>query len=62
MKKVIEYLENLIAEHEMECYCTDWDKVLNESDFETAVNTAYDVGRYETLVNILIDIESMEDN
>lgn len=58
-QKIIEHLENLIAEHEMTCYCTDWDRVLNENNKEKAIYSAYDVGRYETLVNLLIDLETI---
>lgn len=60
-QKIIEHLENLIAEHEMTCYCTDWDIVLNENNAEKAIYSAYDVGHYETLVNLLIDIQNMEE-
>lgn len=63
MKKAIELIENWIAEHEMSCYCTDYDKAETtlKTDAEQGFNMAYDVGRYETLVNLLIELEELED-
>ena len=64
MKKAIELIEQLIKEHEESGYCTDYDKATEiqaeMADGESGFNAAYDVGRYETLVNLLNDLKRME--
>jgi hypothetical protein len=52
LDEIINLIENLIAEHENEGYCTDFDEA------ETS-NDNYDSGRYETLVNLLYDIKKI---
>lgn len=58
MKKIIEHIEELIKEHE-ENYFTDFDSIPDDLDWETYSNAAYDIGRYETLVNLLNDIKNI---
>lgn len=62
MKKAIELIKLLIHEHEETGYCTDYEDAENELDPQTSLMLAYDCGRYETLVNLLNDLERMEDN
>lgn len=60
MKKAIELIKELIKEHETSNYCMDFESVLNELEPEKAMFSAYDVGRYETLTNLLNYLERME--
>ena len=55
-KEIIKQLELLIQEHKKE-YCTDWEQVYQCDDLEQSIYLAYDVGRYETLVNLLNEIK-----
>ncbi len=57
---LIEKLKELIKEHEESNYCIDYELAENELDPQTSLMMAYDVGRYETLVNLLNDLKRME--
>lgn len=59
--KIINFIEELIKEHEETGYCTNYDMAQNElnKDADNAFDLAYDCGRYETLVNLLSDIEKL---
>lgn len=59
MKKAIELIKQLIKEHEESNYCIDYEEALNEIDPQTSLMYAYDSGRYETLVNLLHDLEKI---
>lgn len=59
-QKIIQYIENLIQEHEESGYCTDY-KEAGHSPFVESLDKFYDVGRYETLTNLLTDIKNMEE-
>ena len=59
-QKLIEHVEKLIREHQQNEYCTDWEEVQNELDPDRAGFIGYDCGRYETLINLLADLENME--
>lgn len=61
MKNVIEHIENLIKEHEASGYCTEEKEAAEwiERDPVIAFDKFYDVGRYETLVNLLNDIKNI---
>ena len=58
-QKIIEHIKFLINEHCELDYCCNWDTVLNAEDSQLCINKAYDVGRYETLSNLLNDIKNM---
>lgn len=63
-QKIIQHIENLIQEHWDSGYATNKDhvsKALEHFDAEEAFNKQYDVARYETLCNLLTDIENMEE-
>lgn len=61
MKKAIELIKKLIEEHKQADYCMDYEDAENELDPQTSLMMAYDVGRYETLVNLLNDLRKMEE-
>lgn len=54
-EKLLDKLHNLIYEHEVSNFSTDYDKAkeILEMDAEQGFNAAYDVGRYETLKEML---------
>ena len=59
--KILNLINDLIKEHEETGYCTNYDMAQNElnRDVQHAFDLAYDCGRYETLVNLLSDIEKL---
>lgn len=62
-QKIIEHIENLIKEH-IECqFCTNYNEALETLayDFEGGTDQVYDCGSYETLCNLLTDIQNMEE-
>ena len=62
MNRAIDLIQHLINEHYENKYCTDWQEVLDcddISDCEKGLNLAYDVGRYETLKQLLADLMKM---
>lgn len=58
-EKVIELLKARIKEHEEQGCCTNYDRAMDElgKDVQNAFDYAYDCGRYETLNEILKEIE-----
>lgn len=61
MKNAIEIIENLIKEHEASGYCTNYEEAEDciEYDVTASFDKFYDVGRYETLTNLLNDIKNI---
>ena len=59
MNRAIDLIQSLIKEHEENEYCTDWEEVENELDADRAGFIGYDVGRYETLKQLLADLMKM---
>ena len=61
-QKLIQQLHNLIYEHELSNYCTDYDKATQilAFDSEQGFDCAYDVGRYDTLKEVLQIVQKME--
>ena len=59
--KIINFIEELIKEHEETGYCTNYDMAQNElnRDVQNAFDLSYDCGRYETLINLLNDIKQI---
>lgn len=59
MNKAIELIKQLINEHEMSGYCTNQREAEEfiERDPVVAFDKFYDLGRYETLVNLLNELE-----
>lgn len=59
MNKAVELIKKLINEHEMSGYCTNQSEAeeMIELDPVVAYDKFYDVGRYETLVNLLNELE-----
>ena len=57
--KLIEHIKTLIKEHE-ENYFTNFDDIPDDLDWESYSMASYDCGRYETLCNLLHNIENME--
>lgn len=62
MNKAIELIKQLIKEHYEQGYADNDTFVTNALDhgnIEEALNDQYDVARYETLVNLLHDLEKI---
>ena len=59
-QKLIQQLHNLISEHEISNYCTDYEDAENELDPQTSLMLTYDCGRYETLKEVLQIVLAME--
>ena len=59
MNKAIELIKKLINEHEMQEYCTKQSEADEwiDHDVIVALDKFYDLGRYETLVNLLNELE-----
>lgn len=58
MNRAIDLIQDLIKEHE-DSFCVDWFNVEEEQDQEARDLMAYDVGRYETLKQLLVDLMKM---
>lgn len=58
-QKIIKHIEFLINEHNKSGYCCDWNEVLKEEDSQLCINKSCDVGRHETLCNLLNDIKNI---
>ena len=58
-QKIIQHIESLIQEHE-DNFCCDWEQITEADDYEAMINRAYDVGRYDTLLEIKSVIERGE--
>lgn len=59
-EQIIDHIQHLINEHYNNGYIIEWSTVENCTDNETSLYYAYDVGRYETLKNLLLDIIKSE--
>lgn len=59
MDKILKYIEDEIQSHIDNEYETDYDTAWYAEDTETALNKMYDVGCYETLLQIK---KYLEDN
>ena len=64
MQKAIELIEKLIKEHEDSGYCTNYDDATKEYEagiveIECLFDKSFDVGRYETLINLLNDLKKL---
>ena len=59
--KVIDLIKLLIKEHEEAGCCTDYKEAdeWTEHDTVVAFDKFYDLGRYETLINLLNDIKKI---
>lgn len=60
-KQILELIDRLIKEHEENGYCTDHGIAADNlaDDVEIGADSYYDVGRYETLMNLYSDIENL---
>lgn len=61
--KIISYLEQLIKEHEIHNFCTSYEKAEEsiETDVLRAFDNFYDIGRYDTLHEVLSMIQKLEE-
>lgn len=61
--KIISYLSQLIYEHDVNNFCTSYEKAKEsiETDPVSSFDKFYDVGRYDTLHEILSIIQKMEE-
>ena len=60
--KIISYLSQLIYEHDVNNFCTSYEKAEEsiEADINKAFDKFYDVGRYDTLHEVLSIIQKLE--
>ena len=56
-ENLIKYIKELIIEHEESGFHYNWEQVDLCTDAETALYAAYDVGRFDTLNEILSYIQ-----
>lgn len=61
MNKAMEIIKKLIIEHQASGYCVDQKEAEEwiENDPVVAFDKFYDLGRFETLVNLLNDLEKL---
>ena len=61
-QNIINYLNQLIAEHKESNFCTSYKEATNsiECSFDESFDKFYDVGRYDTLQELLFVVKEME--
>lgn len=62
MKRILEYINIEIKFHQDNGYETDYNKAYYEEDTEKCLSKMYDVGRYDTLLQVKKKIEEVIKN
>lgn len=57
---LLEHIKELIQEHISSDFNCDWEQITEADDYEAMIHRAYDVGRYDTLLEIKNVIERGE--
>lgn len=62
MQKAIELIKKLLKEHEEFGFCTNTLDAAQHLEYDVAIGSEkfYDAGRYETLENLLSDLEKIK--